>query len=142
MNPQREDFHKLPPIARAQAMHRPYKPSRKPIVYGLLITLAVNLAWGAWALFGSNRRVLPDWVFPKAVVVYTTIQPPRTTPPPPRVEQAATTGPAVESAPSETPVSPADTGSVDAQAAREAVPKTRAEASAAAPAAATETTAP
>lgn len=86
MTKPREDLHKLPPIARAEAMDRPYRPSRRPMLYGLLFTLAINLGWGAWALFGSSGRVLPDWAKPQDILIPATLLPPRTTPPPPRVK--------------------------------------------------------
>lgn len=90
--PARDDFNKLPPLARAGAMDKPYRPSRKPMLYGLLATLAINLGWGAWALYGSSGRVLPDWAKPQDILIPATLLPPLTTPPPPRAKplEAAT----------------------------------------------------
>lgn len=93
MTPPRPDLQKLPPIARAQAMHRPYRPGRSPMVYGLLITVAINLGWGAWALFGSSGRVLPDWARPQEILIPATLLPAPTAPPPPRVGTAPVAAP-------------------------------------------------
>lgn len=89
MTPPREDLRNLPPIAKAAAMHRPYRPSRRPMLYGLLITLAINLGWGAWALFGSSGRVLPEWARPMDILIPVTLLPPLTTSPRPRVPKKA-----------------------------------------------------
>lgn len=89
MTPPRPDLQKLPPIARAQALHRPYRPGRSPMVYGLLITVAINLGWGAWALFGSSGRVLPDWAKPQEILIPATLLPALTTAPPPRAGAAS-----------------------------------------------------
>ncbi len=58
------------------------------MLYGLLITLAINLGWGAWALFGSSGRVLPDWAKPQDILIPATLLPAPTTPPRPRVSAA------------------------------------------------------
>lgn len=87
MSMQREDFHKLPPIARAEAMDRPYRPSRRPLFYALLVTLAVHLVWGAWALFSRDTRPPPPKVTPGTGIVYTTLQAPVAAPPPPEEKQ-------------------------------------------------------
>lgn len=60
------------------------------MLYGLIITLAVNLGWGAWALFGSSGRVLPEWARPLDILIPVTLLPPLTTAPPPRVADKAT----------------------------------------------------
>lgn len=75
MSKLREDFHNLPPIARAAAMHRPYRPGRRPLFYALLATLAVHLVWGAWALFSPRKLPPPAPRKPpvaEAGIVYTT----------------------------------------------------------------------
>lgn len=76
-----DPLQSLPPLARAQAMDRPYRPGRSALLIGLLLILAVYALVAAWYLLLRKPPKVTMTLPPTPGIVYQNVRAPISPPP-------------------------------------------------------------